>query len=61
MPMPLVAPMPFLPSDVRLGAPLLAQEASYLAASAKMSSLSINSTAHPYNCMYIQHITAIAG
>jgi hypothetical protein len=34
--------MPDLPSELRLGAALLAQEASYLAASARMLSLSIS-------------------
>src|SRR6478609_8039240 len=47
MPMPLVAPRPsFAPpasTELRLGAPLLAQEASYLAASARISSLSWSS------------------
>src|SRR4051812_4313089 len=50
MPMPLVAPKPSLLPDasteLRLGAPLLAQEASYLAASARISSLSLSSIAH---------------
>src|SRR5450830_285050 len=40
--MPSVEPRPALPSELRLGAPLLAQEASYLAASARMLSFSIN-------------------
>ncbi|OCX91032.1 MAG: hypothetical protein BFD77_05485 [Pseudomonas sp. CO183] len=33
--MPLVAPSPLLPFELRFGAPLLAQETSYLAASAR--------------------------
>jgi hypothetical protein len=40
--MPLLEPSPDLPSELRLGAALLAQEASYLAASARMLSLSIS-------------------
>src|ERR1700712_1678311 len=42
MPMPVLEPMPDLPSELRLGAALLAQEASYLAASARMLRLSIS-------------------
>ncbi|MNI99177.1 hypothetical protein D3C73_1581920 [compost metagenome] len=41
--MPSVEPSPLLPSELRFGAPLLAQEASYLAASARMPSLSMSS------------------
>src|SRR5450830_599454 len=57
MPMPVVAPKPSLPIESRLGAPLLAQEASYLAASARISSLSVNSIAHPYT-VFLYSISA---
>ncbi len=40
MPMPSVLPIPPVPSEWRLLAPLEAQEASYLAASARTASLS---------------------
>ena len=42
MPMPSVLPMPPLPSECRLPAPLDAHEASYLAASARIASLSFS-------------------
>jgi len=42
IPMPSVAPSPLRPLELRFGAPLLAQETSYFAASAKTLSLSIN-------------------
>lgn len=44
MPAPSVEPMPFDPSELRFGAALDAQEASYLAASARIASLSLMST-----------------
>jgi hypothetical protein len=52
---PFVAPSPSLSTESRLGAPLLAQEASYLAASARISSLSLSSIANKY-CIYKQYI-----
>src|SRR5690606_30209386 len=43
MPMPSVLPTPLPPRESRRPAPLEAQEASYLAASARMASLSVSS------------------
>src|SRR5690606_34813847 len=56
MPMPLVEPMPSLPLELRFGAPLLAQEASYLAASARMVSLSISCMARDIDTVFIYSI-----
>jgi hypothetical protein len=41
IPVPSVLPMPPVPSELRLVAPLEAQEASYLAASARIASFSM--------------------
>ncbi len=43
MPEPPVEPTPWLPRESFLAAPLLAQDASYLAASARISSLRVRS------------------
>ena len=43
MPEPPVEPTPWLPRESFLAAPLLAQDASYLAASARISSLRVSS------------------
>ncbi len=43
MPMPVVEPMPLPPVEVRLSVPLEAHEASYLAASASISSFCLSS------------------
>src|SRR5690606_16180403 len=51
MPGPL-APRPEVPFELRFGAPLLAQDTSYLAASARMLSLSMGSTSRVPNTVY---------
>src|SRR5690606_26987656 len=51
MPGPL-APRPEVPLELRFGAPLLAQDTSYLAASARMLSLSMSSTSRVPNTVY---------
>ncbi len=48
MPMPSVLPMPPLARESRLPEPLEAQEASYLAASARMASLRMVSIEETY-------------
>src|SRR3990167_71763 len=61
MPMPSVEPRPLLPSEVRLGGPVVAQDASYLAASARMLSLSMSSMGHAYYCVDIQYRVDLQG
>src|SRR5690606_9807504 len=56
MPMPSVAPSPLRPLELRFGAPLLAHETSYLAASARTLSLSISCMAETSQyCLFIQY------
>src|SRR5690606_20972110 len=55
MPGPL-APMPEVPFEPRFGAPLLAQDASYLAASARMLSLSMSCTGASRSTVYANSI-----
>jgi hypothetical protein len=54
MPMRVVDPMPASPVDPRFGAPLLAHDASYFAASARMDSFFAISMGHEGTLRYRQ-------